>query len=496
MRKNISGKIALFGILALLVVLTVPSASAVDIYLRPDPVLIPDGECHSVTVDVLMDSPGETVNVWGTWIQFDPTCVNITGYEYKSDMNGNTDWQHKGDRIKLWNYKAACSQYPDETVLVRLTVHCENPSYCESPLNFIDNGVPPDKVVACLYDERATTWHDGTIIQGTTELPDLVVDKSVEVGADGNFVVSYTVTNIGGGDAGPSTTCKYVDGELQETQTCPALASGASHSDAFEPEDCPCGETLNVTVCADNYKVVDESDEENNCEVNIVECPPYIPTPPIEVDIRADGIASNIFNVADYTICPGTVTEDGVTIDNETAMGAVVAYCQDNSINVDITLTEWGVYLVQIGDDTDDKNNWMYAVNEVVPLVGGAVKVIVDGDMVHWYNSNLHYYVVLTTLDKTEIVVGETLTATVTWKDITGTYKLTGSDVFVADTAYVSGDYVGATNDDGNCTFQWSTPGTWYVYAVDPVHGSGIYNYPPVSFTCSTEEEPDLNVSE
>jgi hypothetical protein len=94
----------------------------------------------------------------------------------------------------------------------------------------------------------------------------------VEVGDD-NFTVSYTVTNIGCGPAGESKTCKYVDGELQETQTCPALASGASHSGAFEPEECPCGETLVVKVCADNDNVVDESDEENNCVENIVVCP-------------------------------------------------------------------------------------------------------------------------------------------------------------------------------------------------------------------------------
>jgi hypothetical protein len=168
------------------------------------------------------------------------------------------------------------------------------------------------------------------------ELPDLIVEKSVEIGPDGKFIVSYTVTNIGGGDAGPSTTCKYVDGELQETQLCPALASDESHSGAFAPEKCACGETLNVTVCADKDNDVDESDETNNCKVNIVECP-YI-----EVDLRADGIASNILDATGYSICPSTVTEDGVTIDNETAMGALVIYCQNSGINIHITIGTWG----------------------------------------------------------------------------------------------------------------------------------------------------------
>jgi hypothetical protein len=320
------------------------------------------------------------------------------------------------------------------------------------------------------------------------EKPDLVVNKTVSF-SDSTFTVNYTVTNIGTALANASTTCKYLDGVLMEHLACPTLNPGESFNGSFDPEPCPCGTTLNVTVCADNDDIVNESDNTNNCEVNIIECP-YI-----EVDIRADGIASNIFSVSDYMICPGTVTEDGITIDNETALGAVVAYCQDHGINVYIVLSGLhGAYLVQIGDDADDKYSWMYAVNEVAPPVGGSEKVIVDGDRVHWYNYNLQYYAVLTTLDKTDIHVDDYLTATVRWKNITGTYKLTGSDVFVADTAYASGDYVGTTNDEGNCTFQWSTLGTWYVYANDSVHGSGINNYPPVSFTCSKEEKPDLVV--
>jgi hypothetical protein len=226
--------------------------------------------------------------------------------------------------------------------------------------------------------------------------------------------------------------------------------------------------------------------------VNIVECP-YI-----EVDIRADGIASNIFNVADYMICPGTVTEDGITIGNETAMGALVIYCQKNGINVHIKLSTWGVYVVQIGNDPADNDSWSYAVNEVVPPVGGAQKVIVDGDRVHWSNNNLQYYKVLTALDKTAIYVGESLTATVTWKNIAGIHLLNGASVHVGTMGPWGpgpGPSVGTTGAEGTCTFPWSTVGTWGVYAVDPVHGSGIYNYPPVSFNCSKEEKPDLVVN-
>jgi hypothetical protein len=333
--------------------------------------------------------------------------------------------------------------------------------------------------------------------------PDLVINKTVSF-SDSTFTVNYTVTNIGIVRANESTTCKYVDGVLMASQSCPALEPGESHNCAFDPEPCPCGSTLNVTACADNNNVVNtacadnnnvvnESDETNNCEVNIITCPSTT-----RVDIQADGIAGTIFDVSGYSICPGTVTEDGVTIKNETAMGAVVIYCQNNGINVQITIGSWGEYLLQIGNDPADNNNWMYAVNEVAPPVGGAQKEIVDGDRVHWYNYKLNYYAVLTALDKTEIVVGANLTATVSWKDMGGTHLLSGASVYVGDMGPwgpETGTHVGTTGAEGTCTFSWPTVGTWGVYAIDPVHGSGQYNMPYVTFTCRTGEKPDLVIS-
>jgi len=120
----------------------------------------------------------------------------------------------------------------------------------------------------------------------------------------------------------------------------------------------------------------------------------------IEIDLRADGINGTIIDAPGYTVNPGTVTEDGITINNQTAMGAVVAYCQDHGINVDITMGAYGEYLIQIGDDPADENNWMYAVDGSVPWVGGAQYNLSGGEFVHWYNYNLHYYEeVLVTVD-------------------------------------------------------------------------------------------------
>ncbi len=500
-------KMVLFSILvvfAVIAVIAVPSALAdipqkqIDRHQRVigdssvwfDPQDSSAEYCKTVDVDVWIQTDVPSAGFYGV---FDYTfcCANVT------DFVGNyTNWDlwceanlTPPGHVKIVASTLSSNPANQPVHIGTLTIHCcDETSSCLTDLiwdtseSYIED--PDDNEIT------PVAWHDGTFACESQEEPDLVVKKSVTI-ADGNFSVVYTVTNNGSAPAGESTTCKYVDGVLMESQPCPVLNPGESYNGSFNPEPCPCGSTLNVTVCADNDNEVNESDETNNCEVNIIKCPS------IKVDIRADGIAGNIFDASGYSICLGTVTEDGVTIDNETAMGALVIYCQNNGINVQITIGTLGEYVVQIGNDPADNNSWSYAVNEEVPPVGGAQKVIFDGDRVHWYNYNLQYYSVLTALDKTEIVVGETLTATVTWKNITGIHLLNGASVHVGTMGPWGpepGPSVGTTGVDGTCTFSWSSVGTWGVYAVDPVHGSGIYNYPPVFFTCSTEEKPDLVV--
>ncbi|KAF5430976.1 PKD repeat-containing protein [Candidatus Methanophagaceae archaeon] len=139
-------------------------------------------------------------------------------------------------------------------------------------------------------DTNTTT---ATISSGSTREPDLTVKTNVTFDEDGKAIVNYTVTNIGSSKAGESTTCLYVDSTKLQPQSdlalkckpaptqslpCPALKSGGSYSGRFKPEECPCGDTLNVTVCADYKDAVNESNETNNCLATEVECPPCGPT--------------------------------------------------------------------------------------------------------------------------------------------------------------------------------------------------------------------------
>ena len=116
---------------------------------------------------------------------------------------------------------------------------------------------------------------------------------------------------------------------------------------------------------------------------------------PINVDIHAEGINGTIFNATNYAVSSGTVTEDSITIRNQTAMGAMVVYCQENAINVTL-INSGGAYVLLIGDDLGDNNSWMYAVDKVVPMVDGDDYNLTGGESVHWFNYNLGYNLTVT----------------------------------------------------------------------------------------------------
>jgi len=164
--------------------------------------------------------------------------------------------------------------------------------------------------------------------------PDLMVSiTSVTFDEYGNFIVSYNVTNQGPTPAGESETAKYVNGSLEESQACPALAPGDSHSGEFDSEHCPCGDTLEIVVCADDGGSVVESDDTNNCETNNVECPcPEIVDPKqdsLYVDVDGNGAAS-----------PGDILEYIAEIRNEgnaTAIG--VTFSDTVDVNTSLMCT-------------------------------------------------------------------------------------------------------------------------------------------------------------
>ncbi len=142
---------------------------------------------------------------------------------------------------------------------------------------------------------------------------------------------------------------------------------------------------------------------------------PVLAQEAVSIDLLVTGNGPNeIVNIAGYSVPYGEVTEDGVTVDKQTAMGALICYCQDNGIDITVTEGTLGAYVQQIGDNPDDENGWVYTLNEEVLMVGAAAQVVEDGDSVHWFNYTLGYYQLLLDLDKTVVFQGDDITATVT----------------------------------------------------------------------------------
>lgn len=107
--------------------------------------------------------------------------------------------------------------------------------------------------------------------------PDLVVEKEIKwKPCDKEFYVEYTIMNIGNATApaGHNTTL-YLDGAVKEHHLVPDdLEPCENKTYRFEAQiECTSGEH-NVTVCADDYNIVDEWNEDNNCDINLFECKP------------------------------------------------------------------------------------------------------------------------------------------------------------------------------------------------------------------------------
>ena len=105
--------------------------------------------------------------------------------------------------------------------------------------------------------------------------PDLIIEKkSEEWVKEGYYTVTYTVKNIGtaAAKAGHNSTL-YVDGKVVEHKPVPvALKPGETYTDTFKTIVQCTSPVDTITVCADDYDVIDESNERNNCLTNIVSC--------------------------------------------------------------------------------------------------------------------------------------------------------------------------------------------------------------------------------
>jgi hypothetical protein len=214
----------------------------------------------------------------------------------------------------------------------------------------------------------------------------------------------------------------------------------------------------------------------------------------VSIDLRVTGSGpTDIINVTDFSVPSGNITEDSFTLDRQTAMGALVYYCQENAVN--ITLADYGgAYVAQIGNDANNLYSWVYAYNETVNWsVSAADQTVGNGDSVHWFNYNFSYYQLLLEISEEKMVQGDNVTATVTWTDGDGTdTPVANADVYVSDDTNAfgypesPGTDVGQTNADGELSFAWSETGQFWPYAEASDNRTSIEQWPVVSFLCAS----------
>lgn len=106
--------------------------------------------------------------------------------------------------------------------------------------------------------------------------PDLIISTKSETWADwsnSTFTVTYTVRNIGDGNASKSNTTIYVDGVLTEKEPVGPLAPNEYYTSTCGPFNRAYHKnTTTIMVCADGDCVVNESiGENNNCRKNELE---------------------------------------------------------------------------------------------------------------------------------------------------------------------------------------------------------------------------------
>ena len=205
-----------------------------------------------------------TVSVWGgaAWTE------GATNYLFFNDVELGSGVYHGYSEIYEETIDSISMYVGSTNAQVGVNVTDITALYLKGSDNVVgqadngDNMVPANAFLVVEYGEEAPPK------------PDLTVTEKYEtLLEDGNFTVTYTVANIGDDNAGASSTIIYVNGSNVLEDPVPALAAGANCTNTVGPFDCPCGATLNVTVCADNDNVIAESKETNNCKVNFVECP-------------------------------------------------------------------------------------------------------------------------------------------------------------------------------------------------------------------------------
>jgi len=197
--------------------------------------------------------------------------------------------------------------------------------------------------------------------------PDLTIIKKSEALDGDTLSVTYTIKNIGDGDAGASTTCIYADGALLTTDKVRKLKADKSCTSTvtIDPFKCPCGTTVTIKVCADNDDDVEESNKRNNCLENKLKCPECPCEKPdltiIKKSEKLDGntlsVTYTIKNIGKVAACASTtcIYADGALLTTDTVGTLEAGESYTSTVTIDPFDCRCGTTVtIKVCADNDD----------------------------------------------------------------------------------------------------------------------------------------------
>ncbi|RZN36781.1 MAG: DUF4430 domain-containing protein [Methanosarcinales archaeon] len=272
--------------------------------------------------------------------------------------------------------------------------------------------------------------------------------------------ISATVENAGTDNTGSFDVTLDVGSTTVDTVSIASLAAGENTTVMLLWTPAATG-SATLTVTADASGVIVESDETNN---DLLQTVNVLEKLTVTANVRIEGTTDTVWT-GDVTFSNSTITaSDGSVhyLNEPTALGALDCADKSGGFGYVAENAVYGLYVSEINSEPAiGGDGWMYRVNYVSPWVGAAEYTLADSDEVLWYFGAWTAPPLAIELNKTNVELGETFTATVT------AYNGTSGLFEPVDAAevYVDGAPHDSTGPDGTLTMSLGSPGTHQIHA-------------------------------
>jgi len=277
-------KIATLGLLVLLAVLAMPTASATEYYLVQDNSSVANpGDCTNVSV-WLNATQGAMSGLFT--ILYDPNCADIPSFTYNNTCFVDLPTVVTVPGRLTCGYSNMPGGIPSNSLCTPGLVHlgdfeiCCNTTTppCQTDLVFYEGPLTYSTGVWDMYGAIPFTVNNGSFTCGDTSQPDLIVESITPYcdclfGNESN-TIEAVIKNNGTGDITTQFNVSICIGRHYPNCTCDGIyinatifnlgAGTTTTVNVTDPTIRNAGEVVNITAIADREGVINESNETNN----------------------------------------------------------------------------------------------------------------------------------------------------------------------------------------------------------------------------------------